>query len=232
MPPPSRLCTAFLLLASTVVFPQDPRGHSISRSGTEPGTDSATPPPPSIVAVNPIAVPPELPAYDTNQVRLSMEAGSPAARSPLPADTSTYTHRSGPHFRVGLHASSKDIGLLLGGSIRSDRLSCGFDGWIRPGTYVQNVQITPTRRAQYKELLWGFDPWVQWEFGSQTRLALFASLDIGAGMYYGTTKSPPTEFLPALGAKILLSAPLQIGIRRTFKDGLLGAWRGELAWEF
>lgn len=232
MPTPSMLCAAFLLLASTIAFPEDSRGHSISRTAIGGGTDSVSPPPQSIVAVNPIVVPSTLPAYDTAQVKLAMETEAPRSQRRVPRDTSTYEHRSGPHLRAGLHASKKDIGLLLGGSVRSDRLSFGFDGWIRPGVYTQEVHITPTRRAQFKELLWGFDPWVQWEIGSQTRLALVASLDISLGKYYGTTKSPPSELFPAVGVKILMPAPIQMGVRRTFQDGLLGPWRGELVCEF
>ncbi|MBK9579063.1 MAG: hypothetical protein IPK50_19730 [Fibrobacterota bacterium] len=171
---------------------------------------------------------------DPHQDSLRSEMDKIRAQNPSTAgaDTAIERNRSGGHFRAGLHASSKDIGILIGGSVRARSVSLGMDGWIRPGTFTQEVRITPTRRAQYKEVIYGFHPWIQLEIGSQTRLAVAASLDVGAGMWYGTSQSPKTDVQPALGLKILFPALVQIGIRRAWNDGLLGHWRGEVACEF
>lgn len=219
-----------LCLLASVAWSQYTPSHSVSRETSSPGKDSTATHTPIAAAT------PTLGVYtDPHQdsLRSEMDKIRAQERSTTRADSALDQNRSGGHFRAGLHASSKDIGLLIGGSVRARSLSLGMDGWIRPGVFTQEVRITPTRRAQYKELIWGFDPWIQWEIGSRTRVALTAAFDIAGGKWYGTSQAPETDVQPALGLKVLFPPGyMQVGLRRTFNPGLLGYWRGEVACEF
>ncbi|MBK8802615.1 MAG: hypothetical protein IPN71_11285 [Fibrobacteres bacterium] len=222
----TRVLVGILWLPMSVAWSQSTASHSVSRANSDLGPDSTA----THVAIPTIGSPM---AMNTHPPQDSLPTGSDSIQSEVRKSAiPDSSKRTGAHFRAGLHASSKDIGLMIGGSIRAQSISFGMDGWIRPGTFTQEVRITPTRRAQYKELIWGFDPWIQWEIGSRTRVALTAALDIATGMWYGTSQSPGTDVQPALGLKVLFPWHSQVGLRRTFNPGLLGSWRGEVACEF
>lgn len=158
--------------------------------------------------------------------------GVEPSSGPRLAGKSTHTDRG--HFRVGLHGSRKDVGLLMGCAIGWGRMETGVDFWIRPGLYVQEIQMTPTHRAQYKELLYGAAPWVEyWLFPKGSwDLGLVSSWEVAGGDWYGTSKGPGSEAVAAFGLKIAIPSATQFALRRSISDGLLGPWRGEFVCEF
>ncbi|HNY30676.1 MAG TPA: hypothetical protein PKO15_07300 [Fibrobacteria bacterium] len=205
-------------------------GHSVSRPDAPTADSSATANAPSRSSPATFDDPVLDSLRDAESKRrqeLREALGLDSSGAPAPQSNSTKGH-----WRAGLHASAHDVGLLLGASVRTSPLSLGFDGWVRPGVFTKEVRTTPTRRAQYKEVLWGFVPWVQAEIGSEFRLALVASLDMTMGTWYGTNKSPDSDIQPALGVKLLFPQYFQFGLRGTIGEGLLGRVRGEAVCEF
>lgn len=148
--------------------------------------------------------------------------------------------------RAGIHSTSEDLGLLLGLGIHMGWLAGGTDLWIRPGVFTREVQTSPGRRAQYKELLYGAVPWAALEIplgrpriDSSLRtimppwkLALVGALELSDTHWYGTSRSSLSESVPSVGVRVVSPPGLQICLRRAMRPGLLGTWRGDLTWAF
>lgn len=162
--------------------------------------------------------------------------------SPLRSDTAEPRSRNGIRpwtVRLGLHGSGSDIGLAIGAGQLHGFFAAGLDAWIRPGVFTREVRTSPGRRAQYKEVLYGTTPWLALDvpiFPSQNpehpfRMAAVGALDVSGGTWYGTTSSPGTESVISAGLRATFPIGLQLELRRSFGEGMLGHWRGELAWE-
>lgn len=136
------------------------------------------------------------------------------------------------HFRTGVHFSGDDGGLQAGFSGKGRHLGLGFDAWVRPGAYTREIRLTPTRRTRHQEVLYGFFPWIQWEFGDEIRLAPVAGFEFVNGYWYGTKDSPATEATATLGGKIVLADHFQVALRYAFTASLITPWRGDITWEF
>lgn len=125
--------------------------------------------------------------------------------------------------------------------MREGRIALGLDGWIRPWAWPREVRTSPGRRSRHQELLYGFAPWVAYEFelgrGSGDArpwsLAPVASLDIVDGFWYGTAREPRADLSPSAGLRVSPPGPLRLGLRRSFgRDELAGDWKGDVSCEF
>lgn len=147
----------------------------------------------------------------------------------------------GLHARLGILVFAHGAGIQLGGLVRKGWMAGGLDGWIRPGAWPREVQLSPGRRARYHELLYGLAPWLAVEIplgvpdgeGRRWSIAPFASFDLVGGTWYGTSRNPTGDNSPSLGLRIATAGPLALGLRRSFgQNDLAGAWKGGLTCEF
>lgn len=183
------------------------------------------------------------PAPEPVDTPLDTVPETPLRRPPAPTRRDTADVRAGIRpwtVRFGLHGSREDIGLAAGCGLLSGYFAAGMDIWVRPGVFIREVQTSPGRRAQYKEVLFGSTPWIAIDIpiapedgpDRPFRIAAVGALDISGGTWYGTTKSPGSETVVSVGGRATLPLGLQFELRRGFQEGMLGRWRGELAWEF
>ena len=149
-------------------------------------------------------------------------------------------------FRVGIHSTSEDLGFMLGMGIHIWWLAGGADFWIRPGVFTREVQTSPGRRAQYKELLYEAVPWAALEIPlgrsrvdtalqaivPPWKLALVGALELSDTHWYGTSRNSLSESVPSVGVRIISPPGLQICLRRAVRPALLGTWRGDVTWAF
>lgn len=147
----------------------------------------------------------------------------------------------GLHARLGILVFAHGVGVQLGGLLRKDWFAGGVDGWIRPWAWTREVRLSPGRRARVQELLYGVAPWISFEIplggpdgeGRRWTIAPFASMDLVAGSWYGTSRSPVGDIGPSLGVRLSPASPLGLGLRRSFgRTDLAGTWKGDLTCEF